>query len=114
MPTLPMLDDDLPIPPELAGTRAVLARGLRESAELRRGLSFTLILALTVVAANLGDPQAEDGALELPRGVRVADVGAGSGAVIERNDCHGVARQDRSPGDGSLEAGVAWDASTEK
>lgn len=56
MATLPMLDDDLPIPPELAGTRAVLARGLRESPELRRGLAFTLILALTVVAANLVSP----------------------------------------------------------
>ena len=42
MATLPMLDDDLPIPPELAGTRAVLARGLRESPELRRGLGFTV------------------------------------------------------------------------
>ncbi len=31
-------------------------RGLRESPELRRGLGFTTVLALTVVAANLVSP----------------------------------------------------------
>ena len=48
--------DDEFISPELAGTGAVLARGLRESPELRVGLTFTAVLALTVTVANLITP----------------------------------------------------------
>ena len=51
-----MDDDDLPIPPELGTTWAVLKRGLREAPELRRGLGFTIVLSMTVVAANLTTP----------------------------------------------------------
>ncbi|MEP6476287.1 MAG: ABC transporter ATP-binding protein [Actinomycetota bacterium] len=42
--------------PELARTGAVLRRGLRESPELRRGLTFTVVLAITVTVANLVTP----------------------------------------------------------
>ena len=49
-------DDDMPIPPELATTWSVLKRGLREAPELRKGLSFTVVLSLTVVVANLITP----------------------------------------------------------
>ena len=48
--------DDEFISPELAGTGAVLRRGLRESPELRVGLGFTAVLALTVTVANLITP----------------------------------------------------------
>ena len=53
---MPLDDDDEFISPELAGTGAVLARGLRESPELRVGLEFTAVLALTVTVANLITP----------------------------------------------------------
>jgi putative ABC transport system ATP-binding protein len=49
-------DRELPIPPDLMRTRQVLRRGLRESPELRRGIGFTLILALVVTVANLVSP----------------------------------------------------------
>ncbi len=49
-------DRELPIPPDLMRTRQVLRRGLRESPELRRGIGFTLILALVVTIANLVSP----------------------------------------------------------
>ncbi|MEO8291802.1 MAG: ABC transporter ATP-binding protein [Actinomycetota bacterium] len=42
--------------PELDRTGAVLRRGLRESPELRRGLTFTVVLAITVTVANLLTP----------------------------------------------------------
>jgi putative ABC transport system ATP-binding protein len=54
-PAIP-LDDDLPIPPELQRTSAVLRRGLRESPELRTGLGFTLILSFAVIVATLVVP----------------------------------------------------------
>ncbi len=53
---IPVRDDDELVSPELARTRAVLRRGLRESPELRRGLGFTLVLAITVTVANLVTP----------------------------------------------------------
>ncbi len=58
MSTAPVLldDDDLPVSPELGSTWAVLKRGLREAPELRKGLGFTVVLSLTVVAANLVTP----------------------------------------------------------
>jgi ATP-binding cassette, subfamily B, bacterial len=58
MSTVPLLvdDDDMPIPPELGTTWAVLKRGLREAPELRTGLGFTVVLSLTVVVANLVTP----------------------------------------------------------
>ncbi len=49
-------DDDELVSPELARTGAVLRRGLRESPELRRGLTFTVVLAITVTVANLLTP----------------------------------------------------------
>jgi ATP-binding cassette, subfamily B, bacterial len=49
-------DDDLPVPPELEKTWAVLRRGLRESPELRTGLGFTLILSFAVIVATLVVP----------------------------------------------------------
>ena len=52
----PLSADDEFISPELASTGAVLRRGLRESPELRRGLGFTAVLALTVTVANLITP----------------------------------------------------------
>jgi ATP-binding cassette subfamily B protein len=51
-----MHDDDEFVSPELARTGAVLRRGLRESPELRRGLGFTVVLAITVTVANLVTP----------------------------------------------------------
>ncbi len=53
---MPVREDDEVISPELARTGAVLRRGLRESPELRRGLGFTLVLAITVTVANLVTP----------------------------------------------------------
>jgi ATP-binding cassette subfamily B protein len=44
------------VSPELASTWAVLRRGLRQSPELRTGLGFTVILAITVTVANLTTP----------------------------------------------------------
>ena len=52
----PATGDDEFISPELAGTWAVLRRGLARSPELRRGLGFTVILAITVTVANLTTP----------------------------------------------------------
>jgi ATP-binding cassette, subfamily B, bacterial len=52
----PLSADDEFISPELASTGAVLHRGLRESPELRTGLGFTAVLALTVTVANLLTP----------------------------------------------------------
>ena len=49
-------DGDELVSPELARTGAVLRRGLRESPELRRGLTFTVVLAITVTVANLVTP----------------------------------------------------------
>jgi ATP-binding cassette, subfamily B, bacterial len=48
--------DELPIPPELHGSFAVLRRGIRESPELRSGLGFTVIISLGVVIAHLTTP----------------------------------------------------------
>jgi ATP-binding cassette subfamily B protein len=53
---IPVRDDDEFVSPELARTGAVLRRGLRESPELRRGLGFTVVLAITVTVANLVTP----------------------------------------------------------
>jgi ATP-binding cassette, subfamily B, bacterial len=53
---LPVRDDDEFVSPELSRTGAVLRRGLRESPELRRGLGFTVVLAITVTVANLITP----------------------------------------------------------
>ncbi len=55
-PSFNLDDDAIPVSPELEGLGAVLRRGLRESPELRTGLRFTLVLSLTVVAANLVSP----------------------------------------------------------
>jgi ATP-binding cassette, subfamily B, bacterial len=52
----PVLVDDEFVSPELATTWAVLRRGLRESPELRRGLGFTFVLAITVTVASLVTP----------------------------------------------------------
>jgi ATP-binding cassette subfamily B protein len=52
----PVLVDDEFVSPELASTWAVLRRGLRESPELRRGLGFTFVLAITVTVASLVTP----------------------------------------------------------
>lgn len=49
-------DEAVPVSPELAGTWAVLRRGLRESPELRRGVGFTALLSVTVTVANLVSP----------------------------------------------------------
>ncbi len=51
----PSADDEF-ISPELASTWAVLRRGLRQSPQLRTGLGFTAILAVTVTVANLITP----------------------------------------------------------
>jgi ATP-binding cassette subfamily B protein len=53
---IPVHDDGEFVSPELARTGAVLRRGLRESPELRRGLGFTVVLAITVTVANLVTP----------------------------------------------------------
>jgi ATP-binding cassette, subfamily B, bacterial len=49
------LDEDL-VPEHLRGTRSVLARGLRESPELRTGLAFTAVISLAATAASLVVP----------------------------------------------------------
>jgi putative ABC transport system ATP-binding protein len=49
-------DEDLAVPPHLRSARAVLARGLRESPELRSGLGFTVIISLGVTVASLVTP----------------------------------------------------------
>ena len=49
------LDEDL-VPEHLRGTRSVLARGLRESPELRTGLAFTAVISLAATAASLVIP----------------------------------------------------------
>jgi putative ABC transport system ATP-binding protein len=48
--------DDPSIPEHLRSARAVLARGLRESPELRRGLVFTVIVSLAATTALLVGP----------------------------------------------------------
>jgi ATP-binding cassette subfamily B protein len=53
---MPLVGDDEFISPELASTGSVLRRGLRESPELRKGIGFTALLALTVTVANLITP----------------------------------------------------------
>ena len=50
------LRDDGFVPEHLRGTRAVLARGLRESPELRAGLAFTVVISLAATAASLVVP----------------------------------------------------------
>ncbi|MGZ8662534.1 MAG: ABC transporter ATP-binding protein [Actinomycetota bacterium] len=45
--------EDLPVPEHLRGTRAVLARGLRESPELRTGLAFTAVVSLGATLSGL-------------------------------------------------------------
>lgn len=50
------VDGELPVSPELASTWSVLRRGVRESPEIRAGIGFTVILSLTVTAANLVTP----------------------------------------------------------
>jgi putative ABC transport system ATP-binding protein len=52
--TLP--DDDIAIPPHLRSATGVLRRGVRESPELRSGLSFTVIISLGVTVATLVTP----------------------------------------------------------
>jgi ATP-binding cassette, subfamily B, bacterial len=47
---------ELPIPEHLHSSRAVLARGLRESPELRRGLAMTVIVSLAATTAGLVGP----------------------------------------------------------
>ncbi|HEY2965630.1 MAG TPA: ABC transporter ATP-binding protein [Actinomycetota bacterium] len=49
------LDEDL-VPEHLRGTRSVLARGLRESPELRTGLALTAVISLAATAASLVVP----------------------------------------------------------
>jgi ATP-binding cassette subfamily B protein len=49
-------DEDLAVPPHLRSARAVLARGLHESPELRAGLGFTVIISLGVTVASLVTP----------------------------------------------------------
>lgn len=49
-------EDGLPVSPELESTWSVLRRGVRESPEIRAGIGFTVILSLTVTAANLVTP----------------------------------------------------------
>ena len=64
-------------------TRQVLRRGLRESPELRRGIGFTLILALVVTIANLVSPILDPADLRprvrgrVPAGVRLRDLRPG-------------------------------------
>ncbi len=53
-PALPQ--EDLPIPEHLRSARAVLARGVRESPELRRGLALTVVVSLAATAAGLVEP----------------------------------------------------------
>jgi putative ABC transport system ATP-binding protein len=54
---IPQQDGDaLPTPPELTSTWGVLRRGLAEAPELRRGLAFTAVLAITVTTADLVSP----------------------------------------------------------
>lgn len=50
------LEEDLPIPEHLRSARAVLARGLHESPELRRGLVLTVVVSLAATAAGLIGP----------------------------------------------------------
>lgn len=49
-------EEDLPVPDHLQGTRAVLARGLRESPELRTGLAFTAVVSLGATLSGLIGP----------------------------------------------------------
>jgi putative ABC transport system ATP-binding protein len=49
-------DEDLPVPEHLQGTRAVLARGLRESPELRAGLAFTAVVSFAATFSGLIGP----------------------------------------------------------
>lgn len=50
------VEDDLPIPEHLRSARAVLARGVRESPELRKGLALTAVVSLAATAAGLVAP----------------------------------------------------------
>jgi putative ABC transport system ATP-binding protein len=50
------LDDDLTIPEDLRSSRAVLARGLQGSPELRRGLALTVVVSLAATTAGLVGP----------------------------------------------------------
>jgi ATP-binding cassette subfamily B protein len=49
-------DDLLPVPDHLRGARAVLARGLRESPELKTGLAFTAIVSLGATLSGMVGP----------------------------------------------------------
>ncbi|HEY7399308.1 MAG TPA: ABC transporter ATP-binding protein [Actinomycetota bacterium] len=49
-------EDGLEIPEELQGAWGVLRRGIKESPELRRGLSFTVVVSLGVTVATLVTP----------------------------------------------------------
>jgi ATP-binding cassette, subfamily B, bacterial len=50
------LADDRLVPEHLRGTRSVLARGLRQSPELRTGLAFTVVISLAATTASLVVP----------------------------------------------------------
>jgi putative ABC transport system ATP-binding protein len=50
------IDEEVPVPPHLEGARAVLARGLRESPELRTGLALTVVISLGATLASLTGP----------------------------------------------------------
>ncbi len=49
-------EQDLGVPPHLEGAWAVLRRGVAESPELRRGLTFTVVVSLGVTIASLVTP----------------------------------------------------------
>lgn len=49
-------EEDLPIPEHLRSARGVLARGIRESPELRRGLVLTVVVSVAATAAGLVGP----------------------------------------------------------
>jgi ATP-binding cassette subfamily B protein len=51
-----VVEEGLPIPPHLRRARSVLARGLRESPELRKGLGLTVLVSLGNTVAALVTP----------------------------------------------------------
>jgi ATP-binding cassette, subfamily B, bacterial len=51
-----VVEEGLPIPPHLRRARSVLARGLRESPELRKGLALTVLVSLGNTVASLVTP----------------------------------------------------------